>query len=192
MPEFSIDRDGLVHEESVRRSARTAGEVWPSLDPLALEANMLLVRAHRSIISLSESPNFGLTPSRASVVALLYRSPERRLTTTEMAAAQHVTPTNISKLIDGLERDGWVRRVTNPDDGRSTYAQLTEEGVRRSEAMLPAAYSRVTELWAGLTAEEKQLMVHLLAKLRMHILARPAGLSRLHQPAEGGVVPLAE
>jgi len=36
-----------------------------------------------------------------------------------------------SKLVDRLERSGLVVRSPNPDDGRSSYLSLTEEGERR-------------------------------------------------------------
>jgi len=36
-----------------------------------------------------------------------------------------------SKLVDRLERAGLVVRSPNPDDGRSSYVSLTEDGERR-------------------------------------------------------------
>lgn len=58
-------------------------------------------------------------------------SPERRMRMTELAESVLLSPSGISRLVDRLERDGWVARQQSPKDRRGNYTVLTEEGLCR-------------------------------------------------------------
>ena len=45
-----------------------------------------------------------------------------------------LTPSGVTRLLDGLERDGWVRKGNCESDARVTYAVLTDEGRERLES----------------------------------------------------------
>lgn len=169
MAEFTVSSEGLLSETGVHQAAQQVCDVWPFLDGLAIEANMMLVRAYRSVGNVGEPllARFGLSAPRVSVVAMLSRADKKRLTIGEIAAAREVSSPNVSKLIDALEVGGWVRRVGNPRDGRSSLIELTDKGVQWAEAILPSTYEPVTDLWSSLTKEEKRLVIHLLAKVRL-------------------------
>ena len=47
---------------------------------------------------------------------------------TELARADRSTQPTISAGIRGLEEKGWVNRVSNPDDARSTLLELSDSG----------------------------------------------------------------
>ena len=42
-----------------------------------------------------------------------------------------LTRSGVTRLVDGLERDGLVARHSCPDDRRGTLVALTDEGMRR-------------------------------------------------------------
>jgi DNA-binding MarR family transcriptional regulator len=50
------------------------------------------------------------------------------VTPTDLARIVGMPPTTLSGHIERLRRQGVVRRVENPDDGRSYLLELTEEG----------------------------------------------------------------
>jgi DNA-binding MarR family transcriptional regulator len=75
-------------------------------------------------------------------------------------------------MLDALEKEGWVAKTPNPDDGRSTYAEMTTWGRERLEAIEPGMAARRMTMWSVLTREEKQILSHLLAKLHMNVLAK--------------------
>lgn len=62
------------------------------------------------------------------------RSP---LTMSELAGRVVLSRTRVSRLVDELVRAGLVAREPNPDDGRSSFAQLTDEGRRRLREAAP-------------------------------------------------------
>jgi DNA-binding MarR family transcriptional regulator len=48
----------------------------------------------------------------------------------ELAAAEGVRPPTMTRLVDGLERDGLVKREPDPDDRRGVIVRATAKGVR--------------------------------------------------------------
>lgn len=69
-----------------------------------------------------------------------------RATPTELSRDLGMAPTTLSAVIDRLVRKGQVRRVPNPDDGRSYLLQLTARGKAtnaRNGARFGAVIARV-------------------------------------------------
>ena len=70
----------------------------------------------------------GLTAPRASALSVLvFRGP---LTMSQLAEAEQVRRPTITRLVDGLERRGLVRRVSHADDGRVQLVEATAAGRR--------------------------------------------------------------
>src|SRR5258708_7060053 len=73
----------------------------------------------------------GLTLSDYDVLVQLARAPERKMRNIELANAIVLTRSGVTRLVDGLERDGLVARASCPSDKRGTFIMLTDEGMRR-------------------------------------------------------------
>jgi DNA-binding MarR family transcriptional regulator len=73
---------------------------------------------------------FKLTFARYEVLMLLVFSRTGRLPLGKIGERLQVHAASVTNAIDRLEADGLVRRVANPDDGRSTLAELTAKGRR--------------------------------------------------------------
>ena len=71
----------------------------------------------------------GLTRARLSALALLVLGGPRTLG--ELAAAEHVRPPTMTRLIHAMEADGLVTRRPNPDDARSVVIGATPKGVEQ-------------------------------------------------------------
>ena len=69
----------------------------------------------------------GLTRARLSALALLVLGGPRTLG--ELAAAEHVRPPTMTRLIHAMEADGLVVREKNPDDARSVVIRATPRGI---------------------------------------------------------------
>lgn len=57
-----------------------------------------------------------------------------------------------SKAVDRLERAGWCRRATNPEDRRSSWLTLTPEGKRVLARARPAFEDEITARAAGVVS----------------------------------------
>jgi MarR family 2-MHQ and catechol resistance regulon transcriptional repressor len=178
MNEFVVSGEGRVRETSVQESIGRLKEMFPDLDASAWEAQVMLERTHRLLANLRDSQwtKYGLTGRRFILLRLLYTTPQKRMSMSEIASHMNLAPNNVTQLIDGLERDGHVRREADADDKRIIYATLTKQGETLFIEVFPENASRLASAWSDLTEQEKQLLSHLLARLRMHLLTQDARL----------------
>src|SRR5918911_4010796 len=75
-----------------------------------------------------EDPASGLSAARLSALSVLVFAGARTLG--ELAAAEHVRPATMTRIVQALEREGLVRREADPDDGRVTRLHATAKGER--------------------------------------------------------------
>src|SRR2546421_11428349 len=99
----------------------------------ALPARMVADRLHSAAIHLRrrlrvEDRAMGLTAPRASALSVLvFRGP---VTMSALADAEQVRRPTMTRLVDGLERRGLVRRVSHAEDGRVQLVEATAAGRR--------------------------------------------------------------
>lgn len=75
-----------------------------------------------------EDKAMGLSAPRASTLSVIvFRGP---VTMRALAEAEQVRPPTITRLVDGLERRGLVRRVSHAGDGRVQLVEPTAAGRR--------------------------------------------------------------
>ena len=72
---------------------------------------------------------------------------------------------NVTTVVDNLERAGLVRRAADDGDRRVRLVQLTTEGRRLIERVFPLHAARVTELMGALTRDEQRELGRLCRKL---------------------------
>ncbi len=75
-----------------------------------------------------------LTLSDYEVLLHLARAPERALRRVDLASRVVLTPSGITRLLDGLERAGFVEKRACESDGRVSYAVLTDRGFGKLKA----------------------------------------------------------
>jgi DNA-binding MarR family transcriptional regulator len=71
----------------------------------------------------------------------------------------------ISRQTSVLEAKGYVQRLPDPTDGRSSYFQVTEEGIRKVMEAKKARLARHAQLFKDWSDEERQKFGALLARL---------------------------
>lgn len=86
---------------------------------------------------------------------------------------------NMTKLVDVLERRGLVRRLPSDVDRRSVELVLTAAGAATVAKMMPAVRDHETEALAPLSVHERRVLIGLLGKLNEGMVgAAPAGRGR--------------
>jgi DNA-binding MarR family transcriptional regulator len=126
---------------SASRRTSPAREVEAVADRLHSAALHLLRRLR------TEDDALGVSPPRLSALSVVvFAGPIGigALATTEGVAA----PT-MSRLVDGLERDGLVRRAPDPDDARGVLVRSTAKGRR---VLMTGRRHRVAALARGLAS----------------------------------------
>ncbi|MBN1816639.1 MAG: MarR family transcriptional regulator [Sedimentisphaerales bacterium] len=116
---------------------------------------------------------YGLTDVQLNLLMLLkYQSvPGEELTQAQLSDMMLVNRANITSLIDRLERDGLVKRTTNPMDRRYNNILLTLKARRILERVEPEYAGKVKEVMAVLTPAEQKKLIQILEKIRTRIAA---------------------
>jgi DNA-binding MarR family transcriptional regulator len=127
------------------------------------------LRAHAAVtrqLSARLEAAHGLTLSDYDVLVQLYYAPERALRRVDIARAVLLTASGITRLLDGLERAGWVEKRACERDARVSYAVLTEAGVRKFEEAQGSHRADIDELFASrFTRAERDQLAELLGRL---------------------------
>src|SRR4051812_46552510 len=85
-----------------------------------------------------------LTPARASVLSILVFGGPRTLK--QLTSAEQVAAPTMTKLVAGLERDGYVMRRADPADGRAWIIHATARARRLLERGREARVQVLMEL----------------------------------------------
>jgi len=149
-------------------------EHYPSLnlDATALQAYVTLLGVAADVwaeIGANLAP-YGVGEGRFMVLVLLLEH-RRPLSHSELAQLYGVTKGNITGLVDGLERAGYVKREKSDHDRRVTPISLTQAGRQLIEKLLPVQLQRVAGLMGELSIPEHKLLVSLLRKLQAGLSA---------------------
>jgi MarR family transcriptional regulator, organic hydroperoxide resistance regulator len=125
---------------------------------------------HDRIRSLFEA--VGLYRGQPPVLRILAEA--EGLSHSELAMRMRVTPATISKMIDRMERAGFVMRQPDPHDQRVSRVYTTEQG-RAVQAEIGRLILKIEqEAFAGFTLEERVLLRRFLLQVRDN-LARATG-----------------
>jgi DNA-binding MarR family transcriptional regulator len=73
----------------------------------------------------------GLALTSYEVLLHLSHAAERKMRMCDVADSVLLSRSGLTRLIDRLERDGLVARVSCADDARGAYAQLTDAGLAK-------------------------------------------------------------
>jgi DNA-binding MarR family transcriptional regulator len=135
----------------------------------AVEAWIGLLRAHAATTRQFNAElleTHGLTLNDFDVLAQLSRGPDYGLKRSELAERVLLTPSGITRLLDGLERAGYVARGECETDARVTYAVLTDVGREKlreaSKTHLGSVRALLSERF---TPEELEQLSKLLGRL---------------------------
>ena len=83
----------------------------------------------------------------------------------ELALAAGVTPPTATRMLDGLERGGLIRRERARHDRRCVHVELTEEGRRAVDEKRGRLDARRAEIFASLEPDERAAAAALLRRL---------------------------
>lgn len=154
-------------------------------DALAVWADFL--RFHATVIDVLERDlvtRSGLALAWFDVLVQLDAAPDGRLRMQELAAAVVLSKSGLTRLIDRLERAGYVARTSCPSDRRGTYAEITPAGREALRRARPIHLQGVADHFAAhLGAGDMAAMgTALRALLTAHRQSPPGGRS----PCGGG------
>jgi DNA-binding MarR family transcriptional regulator len=128
-----------------------------------------LLRTHASVtreLSAKLVAEHGLTINDYEALLLLSHAEEGAMRRVDLAEKLVLTPSGVTRLLDGLERAGCVKKGTCDSDARVTYAVLTEEGRDKLETASRSHMAQVSALFEErFSQEELETLGALLGRL---------------------------
>jgi MarR family transcriptional regulator, 2-MHQ and catechol-resistance regulon repressor len=130
-----------------------------------LDTFIKLTRCTNSILArLAERNTIGdLTYSQFAVLEALYHLGP--MTQGEVSQKVLKSGSNMTTVIDNLERDGLVRRERDENDRRVIHVHLTDEGTSKLQEILPGHIAALVEEFSILSASEQEMLGELCKKL---------------------------
>jgi DNA-binding MarR family transcriptional regulator len=137
--------------------------------PQQLESWVSFLRAHAAItreLSAQLQRAHGLTLNDYEVLLHLSHAEGAMLRRVDLAERVLLTASGITRLLEGLERSGFVCKRTCESDARVSYAKLTDAGLVKLRAAAVTHLRGIDELFTGrYSGSELVTLAELLSRL---------------------------
>lgn len=144
------------------------------LDERELRAWRGLLRVHAKLGKALEhqlEAEHDLPLSSYEVLMFLSDADSRRMRMCDLAESVLLSRSGLTRLIDRLEREGFLRRESVADDARGAFAVLTDDGLAKVAAARATHLAGVRELFLSRLSEVEQ---DLLGEVWERVLGIPA------------------
>ncbi len=152
-------------------------QVYSWVDTLSIELVLRMTAASSARTAASsrffKGQGLERTSGRFAVLRALFftsGSTERQMALSDISVVLDVTNANITSLVDGLEKDGFVERVPHPTDRRSFIVCLTPRGEEVCRELMPGLAQLVADECAGLDDATKLLVIQAMKRIRQNAL----------------------
>ncbi len=105
-----------------------------------------------------------LQPCHGSILGVLYFN-SGNVQMKDLPEKLNRSKSTITGMVDYLEKQGYVIRVSCPKDGRCSYVELTTKGEGFREAFLEISTRLNDRIWSGFSKEETMIVSLLLKKM---------------------------
>ncbi|TVY04167.1 MarR family winged helix-turn-helix transcriptional regulator [Cohnella terricola] len=132
------------------------------LDEHQLAVWRAFVNAHAAVIEriekdLSDQRKIPLTTY--DVLVALYQSPDKKLRMTELAKHVVLTRSGLTRVVERLEREGFVKRERTEEDRRGAFAVLTREGKKAFLATWPTYADGIKNYFLSVLDEDERAAI---------------------------------
>lgn len=139
------------------------------LDSRELAAWRGMLRAHRELVNRLDAElvrEHGLPLTSYEVLISLADAPDSRLRMGELANELLLSRSGLTRLVDRLEKQGYVERRRCTDDARGWYATITEAGRRKLRSARPAHLEGVRRHFLDhLDHDDMEALAHVWTKV---------------------------
>lgn len=158
-----------MRTHTIQRSVRTHKNWYAACVGDSTAVWAALLRVHASVVPLLDhelQTTHNLPLTWYDVLLELSAAPEGRLTMGELGHLAVVSRSRVSRVVDELVRAGLVTKQPNPDDRRSAFAVITDDGrARRREAAPTYVAGIERHVTSRLSAREAEVIAEGLRKV---------------------------
>jgi DNA-binding MarR family transcriptional regulator len=164
----------------------TAGQAGAA-DELGIDAARLRAAVLRLARRLRKHDLAGLTPSQLSTLSSVGQSGPVRLG--DLAAAERIAPSTLTRLVNVLEDRGYLLRQPAPDDARAYLVTVTAAGHDVLERIRAEATNLLTDILLTLPADQRAALDAALPALEMLAGLAPDQPKRHRKPETATLQP---
>jgi DNA-binding MarR family transcriptional regulator len=136
----------------------------PALDiETAARLRTAIGRLSRGLGTTAAGRAAGLTPTGTSVLLNIDRHGRLRLA--DLASAEGLNPTMLSRVVAGMVQDGLVERSSDEGDRRAAWVAVTRAGHKLAERMRRERTDAINAAMGGLSAEDSRRIERALPAL---------------------------
>jgi DNA-binding MarR family transcriptional regulator len=134
---------------------------------IAVELNLTGCRLKQFIASKLRQMDVPLTPEQFMLIDLLWNQGE--MTQQQLADQMQKDKNSVTKLVDAIERKGFVVRQQNPHDRRANTLILTEKANQLKPGAKRKGISILDEILDGISEDELRGFLATLNKLNRNM-----------------------
>jgi DNA-binding MarR family transcriptional regulator len=138
-----------------------------SLDDLTFYSLLGIMQSGMWLLSDIEKylRNFRLSHGRFSILLSLLESPEQALIGNELAVRLGKSKPTITKMIEKLIQEGYIRQASEESDLRKKKYSLSNKARALLDKITPGYAERLNEMALDLSEQEKSTLLGILAKI---------------------------
>jgi DNA-binding MarR family transcriptional regulator len=151
----------MARDTTISPSASKASVIDAEAD--VIDVTRLRVAIARLSRRLRRHGLAGLTPTQLAALSTVEQSGPLRLG--DLAAAEGIAPSTLTRLVAALEEFGYVQRCTDPKDARASTLAITAKGHETLERLRAEGTALLTESLLLLTPDQRSALATALPAL---------------------------
>lgn len=140
---------------------------------IAVELNLTGCKLKQFLASKLKQMGVPLTPEQFMLIDLLWNHGE--MSQQQLADLMHKDKNSVTKLVDAIERKGFVVRQQNKHDRRSNTLVLTERANQLKPGAKQKGISILDQMLEGINENELRMFLETLRKLNVNMSVEDGG-----------------
>lgn len=112
---------------------------------------------------------YNLTKSQLDILNYLDQHPDQMTCQKDLQNYLHVSNATINGLVNRLEQNGYIYRITNSEDKRMVSIHPTEKANQIKDLFLTTIYNLEQKMMAHIAPDKQEELVHLLEQMIQNI-----------------------
>jgi DNA-binding MarR family transcriptional regulator len=109
---------------------------------------------------------FGITQPQYNVLRILRGAGDNGLCRNEISARMVTATPDMSRLLDRMEKSGWITRERDENDRRQVSTFITNSGRKLLTVTEAPVYEQTQRLLEGIKSSDLKMLVDVLAQIR--------------------------
>lgn len=123
----------------------------------------------RMAVYRSEKGQGELTMMQSWILGFIYRNSEKEIFQKDIEAKFSIARSTATGILQLMEKNGYIRRVSLPRDARMKKLELTPKGVQMQEITIENIQRMENKLREGISKEDIDVFFRVIRKMRSNV-----------------------